>query len=354
MIKQLGNADKVIYYVGFLVFKDRSKVVFDDAELEKFKNAICGIGFKQGNADKLFFPEDDNNENKFITKYFKIYEEISDNGSKDENSEVISKNFFNMKSIIEKANSNFDINRTIEEIISNTFVGLFYYHHRIILQFNFNNKHKKIIKDREERKFFSEFSRSLIRIIIKKLNEISGKEKDNEGKHIERFLGYFIKFQKNDIDFEKDPENLIGSETFKISEYVGEGIIYKLFGYEKSYEHYIRISTPGMNIYFDKKRSLQKNVYFIASIINAVYSRSLYPWLETFDQRDKEPTTQTNDQFVSIPLKETWEKIKEDFGGAPIDNQLRKISKIQYWALGFTFISLVISIYNFCSLFFKK
>jgi hypothetical protein len=318
MIIPLGNVDKVIYFTCLLAFND-NEVVFDDEEIEEFKEAIYKLGFESGfpsfkENDRLFFPVFDG-ENNFL----KIYENK-----------------------IKERKNKYD-EHLIDEIIKNlgvidneTFNGLFYYHHRIVIQFNLNNC-KYGMKDRDERWFFSEFARSLIEILIEELNHITENMENNEKKRINTYLGYFIKFQKNNDNLEKIPEKLIETETIRILENYQIG---------KSYKHYLRISIPGMTVYFDKYKKLNEDESLITNILNAVFSHLLYPMLLEARHSNDNPIMPS-----AKNLEDIWEKVKEDFGGSPIDNQLQSLSRIQIWSLIISIVALFVSIISFL---FKK
>jgi hypothetical protein len=161
-------------------------------------------------------------------------------------------------------------------------IEVYYYHHRVILKFMFERGKKSVCEDRMLREFTKKTADLLLQSnFVYRINGITQKATDDRTddklipyeKRVVLYYSYMVMFINNSKGFGNNIIDFLGSLTFRIVE---SGKI--RFGHV----HYVRISVPGMNVYFKKRIS----DFLKTDIINSVYQNALYQKKES----DREET----------------------------------------------------------------
>jgi hypothetical protein len=257
---------------------------------------------------------------------------------------------YNMEYIHEliKDESNLKCASIVEDCLEN--IEVYYYHHRIILKFIFNRGKKSSCEDRMLREFTKKLADILMQSdFVHRINSITEKNPgDTSGynlipyeKRVVLYYSYTVMFINNIKGFGNNIVDFLGSLTFRIVE---SGKI--RFGRV----HYIRISIPGMNVYFKKKISN----FLKTDIINSVYQNALYQKKES-DREESEKDTSGRGQLKDFSagnlmkynilqekhLHVMWSYAQDNLGGKISDIQNKSIEKKSYLM---SVIAIIISI----------
>lgn len=237
---------------------------------------------------------------------------------------------------------------TAEECLDN--IEVYYYHHRIILKFVFNRGKKSTCEDRMLREFTKKLADILMQSdFVHRINSITQKNARDTSEHnlipyekrVILYYSYTVMFINNIKGFGNNIADFLGSLTFRIVE---SGKI--RFGRV----HYIRISIPGMNVYFKKKISN----FLKTDIINSVYQNALYQKKET-DREESERDTSGEGKLTDFSasnllkynilqekhLHVMWSYAQDNLGGKISDIQNKSIEKKSYLM---SVIAIIISI----------
>lgn len=236
-----------------------------------------------------------------------------------------------------------DDSKSAKECLSD--IEVYYYHHRIILKFVYNRGKNTTCDDRSLREFTRKLSdQLLLDNFINKINHITQKSaKDKSSDHlipyekrVVLYYSYLVMFINNLSGFGKSINDFLGSLTFRIVE---SGKI--RFGNV----HFIRISIPGMNVYYNKKIS----DFLKTDIINSVYQNALYQKKET--DRDEysdivltDFSSENLNKYNVIQEKHLhilWEYAQDNLGGKISDIQNKYIEKKSYLM---SLVAIIISI----------
>lgn len=228
-------------------------------------------------------------------------------------------------------------------------IEVYYYHHRIILKFVYTRSKKDGCEDRMLREFTKKLADILMqKDIVHRVNGITGKSADDRSvenlipyeKRIILYYSYTVMFIKNRKGFGSNIVDFLGSLTFRIVE---AGKI--RFGNV----HYIRISIPGMNVYYKK----QISDFLKTDIINSVYQNALYQKKETDREEDsmlesaehlKDFSEENLIRYNVLQEKHLhvmWSYAQDNLGGKISDIQNKSTEKKSYLM---SIIAIVISI----------
>lgn len=247
-----------------------------------------------------------------------------------------------------KKESSLHYSSDVEACLDN--IEVYYYHHRIILKFIYTRNKKASCEDRMLREFTKKLADILMQNdIVHRVNGITQKSADDNSavnlipyeKRIVLYYSYTVMFIKNRKGFGSNIVDFLGSLTFRIVE---AGKI--RFGNV----HYIRISIPGMNVYYKKKIS----DFLKTDIINSVYQNALYQKKETDREEDNnnpEAAELLRDFYVENLIRYNvlqekhlhvmWSYAQDNLGGKISDIQNKNTEKKSYLM---SIIAIIISI----------
>lgn len=212
-------------------------------------------------------------------------------------------------------------------IISKDIRGEFYYyHHRIIIKFAF-----QVPDDfnglRKLRNAVNEFYPKLIKeCVLDNINSTS----DTKAISFYSYMMIIVPKNKHQLNNYTDK---LGSVTFSIIESTNRFLSY-------GYTHYVRISIPSLNVYYDKEISNDIKV----DLINLIYQNLLYE--KKLDDKDMPFSDNFYDNLEKYncidesKLTSFWNNTMEMLGGKISEKQAHNIDKHNYYL---TLIGLFIS-----------
>lgn len=231
-------------------------------------------------------------------------------------------------------------------------VEFYYYHHRSIFKYTIKVKqHNSQI--REIRKLINEnYNNILTSYIVNKINELVDRRKVREEGRVITYYSYMLIFcPQNKYHFNKVTDR-VQTLTFKIIESSKN-----VFQYGKS--HYVRISIPGIIVYYSSKIGLDMKM----DLINAIYQHCLYSKKidDCSDEEYRSISEFTEENLLKYNkidekhLTLLWTYAVETLGGKITDNQIHDISKENFYlaflAFVLSIISIILSIVEFTELF---
>lgn len=279
-----------VYIPVLLKFSDDS-VVFKDEDLD----IIC----------EKVFANFDKNENALLRRNHLDY------FLKEETLEILMKNL-----------ASHGLNIRTNDILGE----FYYYHHRIIIKFIF-----QVADDfnglRKLRSGINEFYPKFIKeCVLDNINSIS----ITKAKSFYSYMMIIIPKNKHQLNNYTDK---LGSVTFSIIESTNRFLSY-------GYTHYVRISIPSLNVYYDKEISNDIKV----DLINLIYQNLLYE--KKLNDRGIEFSDnlyENLDKYNCIDeskLTSFWNNTMEMLGGKISEKQAHNIDKHNYYL---TLIGLFIS-----------
>lgn len=223
-------------------------------------------------------------------------------------------------------------------------VGVYYYHHRIVLRYSFGEFGADVERDvREAVRRHS--AQVLAEHFVARINSAStthGPLPDETGR-VTSYYSYCVMFFPERPGFSTDVENLIGSHTFRIVE-VTPGI------WRPDRMHIVRISIPSTNIYSAKPPGR----FLVVDVLNAIYQHMLYSKKEQDQQQ-----LQQLDSFSTAALRrlnvmqETqlhafWDHAVDALGGRMVDmqgaGQQANTFRLSIFALVVAIVSVVVTL----------
>jgi hypothetical protein len=234
--------------------------------------------------------------------------------------------------LIKENEERFDNASIVEECLQG--IEVYYYHHRIILKFMFNRGKKSACEDRMLREFTKKTADLLLQSnFVYRINSITQKNTDDKTddklipyeKRVVLYYSYMVMFINNIKGFGSNIIDFLGSITFRIVE---SGRI--RFGHV----HFVRISVPGMNVYYKKRIS----DFLKTDIINSVYQNALYQkkesdWEESDINEFKDFSVENLKKHNFLQEKQLhvlWANAQDNLGGKISDIQNKSIEKKSY------------------------
>lgn len=322
-VVKLKKKNTIEVYIMVLLRFVNDEMVYTENEVEKLKQNVLS-----GNDNLLLNPDKAQKHCKYDKFDF----------------------IFKMPYLLQLIESNKDLlDNSIVAKDCLTNIEVYYYHHRIILKFVYNRGKDIACEDRMLREFTKKFADILLlNNFIKKINDITQKSIHDKAsdvlipyeKRVVMYYSYLVMFINNLKGFGDNISDFLGSLTFRIVE---SGRI--RFGNV----HFVRISIPGMNVYYNKRISN----FLKTDIINSVYQNALYQKKET-DRADAGNNSLTDfsvenlDKYNIIQEKHLhvlWEYAQDNLGGKISDIQNKYIEKKSYMMSVLAIIISIVAIF---------
>ncbi len=202
-----------------------------------------------------------------------------------------------------------------------------YYHHRFFFQYKIKSEKKDLFKNlRDLRKNFKKYTDALMEKIKDEIN----KAVINEEQKVIYYYTYLFIIVKGYTQ-KQIPDISTTVEFEIIRPYIKFSIFQPIYN--------IRISSPSIILYSNRKKFNKNMHYLMRNITNNIYQNLLYKKKIKDIENNKHENIIEENQLI-----EMWEKIMDFLGGKSTDFNIIRLSRLSIWMMFLSILIIILTI----------